>query len=72
MKKRLRNVEVVIRKLGPALTRATNHRLEVTREERRKTKAIAIKCRIARGRISSSGEEEGNYKCNTGDETDPD
>ncbi len=81
MEKCIRNLDTVVRKLGPASTRATNQRLEVAREERRKreeivekrkTEAMAAKCRRARGGISSSNEEEENYESDTGDETDTD
>ncbi len=40
--------------------------------ERRKIKAIAVKCQNARRGISLSNKEEENYKNNTGDEIDPD
>ena len=36
IEKGIKNINTVVRKLGPALTRAPNYRLEVTREERRK------------------------------------
>ena len=36
MEKGVQNVDVVARKLRPALTRASNHRLEVAREKRQK------------------------------------
>ncbi len=36
MEKGIRNVDAVARKLRQALTRATNQRLEVVREERQK------------------------------------
>lgn len=63
------------------MKRATNHKLEVAREERRKreemverrkTEAMAAKRQRARGGISLSSEEGGNYESDTGDETDPD
>ncbi len=81
MEKGIRNADAVIHKLGPALTRAINQRLEVAREkrrkreeivEKRKTEAMAAKCQRARGGISSSSEEEENYESDTGDETDLD
>ena len=34
MEKDIKNADAVARKLGPALTRATNNRLKVAREER--------------------------------------
>lgn len=40
--------------------------------ERRKTEAMAAKRQRARGGISLSSEEGGNYESDTGDETDPD
>ncbi len=81
IEKGIKNVDAVAHKLGPVLTKATNQRLEVAREkrrkweeivERRKIKAMATKCRRVRGGISSSSEEEENYESDTGDETDPD
>ncbi len=81
MEKGIRNADAVVRKLGPALTRAINQRLEVAREERRKreemverrkTEAIAAKRQRARGGISLSSEEEENYESDTEDETDLD
>ncbi len=81
MEKGIRNADAVARKLGPALTRATNQRLEITRKERRKreeivekwkTEAMAAKRRRARRGISLYSEEEKNYENDTGDETDPD
>ncbi len=80
MKKRIKNTDIVARKLRPALTRATNQRLEIPKEkrrkkeeivERRKTKAIAAKRQRAKGGISLSSEEEKNYESDTKDETDP-
>ena len=38
MEKGIRNVDIVARKFGPTSTKATNDRLEVAREERRKKK----------------------------------
>ncbi len=40
MKKGIKNTDVIIYKLGPATTRATNQRLEVAREERRKKEEV--------------------------------
>lgn len=40
--------------------------------EKQKTKAMATKWKRARGGISLSNEEEGNYKSDTKDETNPD
>ena len=71
----------MVRKLRPASTRATNHRLEVVSEkrrkrkemvEKRKTKAMAANRQKARGGISLFSEEEGNYESDTENETDPD
>ncbi len=81
MEKCIRNADAVVRKLGSASTRATNQRLEVAREERRKREemverwkieAMAAKRQRARGGISSSSEEVENYESDTGDETVPD
>ena len=66
-------------KLGPALIRAINHKLKVTREEqqkreeiveRQKTKTIAARCQRTRGRISLLSKEKKNYESDSGDETD--
>ncbi len=81
MEKGIRNADAVTRKLGSVSIRATNQRLEVAREERRKreeiierrkTKAMVTKRQRARGRISLSNKEEENYESDIGDETDPD
>ena len=67
MEKCIKNIDTIARKLGPALTRATNNRLEVDREKRRKkeeikewqkAKAMAAKQRRAKRGMSSSGKEE--------------
>ena len=81
MKKSIRNANAVARKLGPALIKATNHKLKVAREEyqkkkemieKRKIKAMAARRQRARRGISLSNEEEENYEKNTGDKTDLD
>lgn len=81
MKKDTRNIYAVARKLGPALTGATNPRLEVAKKERqkrekmverRKTEAIVAKYQKARREISLSSKEKENYKSNTGDKINPD
>ena len=79
MKKGIRNANAIARKLGPASTRATNDRLKVAKEkrrkrevmmERRKAEFIAAKRRRTREGISlSNKEEDGN---DTEDDTDPD
>lgn len=67
--KDIKNEETVTCKLGPALTSVTNHKLEVTREERRtkeeivkrqKIEAMAIKWHKVRGAINSFDEEKDN------------
>ncbi len=68
----IQNIDAVAHKLEPASIRVTNHRLEVAREEKRKTKAIATKHRKNRGGISLSSEKEENYDSNTIDDTDSD
>ena len=79
MQKGIQNIDAVARKLEPALTRATNHRLEVVREkkqkkeeivERRKAEAIVAKQRRNRERISLCNEKEKNYNSNIVDDTD--
>ena len=79
MEKGIKNADAVARKLGPASIRATNNRLEVVREkrrkreeiiERRKAEAIPVKRRRARGRISLSSEEED--ESDKRDDIDPD
>lgn len=81
MEKSIQNANAVARKIGPALIRWTNHRLEDARKEKQKreeiverwkAKAMATKCRRTRGGISSSSTEEGNYESDTKDDTDPD
>ena len=81
MEKSIQNADTVARKLGPALIRAINYRLEVAREEqqkkkemmeRQKTETMAARRQRARGKISLSSKEEENYESDTGDETDSD
>ena len=81
MDKGIKNTDAVTRKLGPALTKAINYRLEVASEkkqkreeivERRRTKTMAAKCQRAKERISLSSEEEKDYKSDSKDEIDPD
>lgn len=71
MVKSIQNADVVARKFWLALTRITNHRLEVTREkqpnkeemvEKQKIEAIAAKRRKNRGRISLSSRGGKNYE----------
>ena len=78
--KGIRNADAVARKLGPALIKATNLRLEVAKEEvrrkqevveRRKAEAAAAKRQRDRGGISSSNEDDDNYYSDT-DDTNPD
>ena len=79
MEKDITNEYAIAHMLRPASTRATNNRLEVAREERRKKtemkqrrkgEAIAAERRRARGRMSLSGEEKD--ESNTGNNTDLD
>ena len=79
MKKSIKNADAVAYKLRPVSTRATNNRLEATREEkwkieemikRRKAEVMAAKrCRARRRIILSSEKKDKN---DTGDDTDPD
>lgn len=80
MEKSIQNADAVVLKLRLASTNATNHRLEVAKEEQhkregimeiRKIEAMATKCCRNRGRISLSSREERNYVNDTGDNTDP-
>ncbi len=79
IEKGIRNTDAVARKFGPDLTRATNQKLEVVREERqkrkkiverRKTEAIVAKRQRVRRGISLFSEEKENYESDTGDEMD--
>ena len=81
MAKGIRNADAVAYKLKPALTRATNHRLKVAREKKRKskkivekqkTKAIVVKHRKNRGGISLSSRDKANYKNDIKDDMDLD
>lgn len=81
MKKSIKNANTIIYKLWPALIRATNHRLELTKEkrhkrkeiiERRKTKTIVAKYKRARGEISFFSKEDKDYESDTENETDLD
>lgn len=75
------NANVVACKLGPALKRATNHKLEVTNKKRekieemmkrKKIKAIAAKGQRNGGEISLSSEKKRNSKSNIIDKIDSD
>ena len=79
MEKGIKNADTIACKLGLALIRVINDRLDVVREERqkkeemmkrRKAEAMVAKRRRTRGRISLSSEEED--KSNTRDNTDLD
>ena len=81
IKKDVQNTDTVAHKFRPALTRASNHKLKVSKKkrrkreemvERRKTKAIAAKRRRDRGGIILSSEKERNYESYTKDDTDLD
>ena len=63
------------------MTKASNHKLKIAREERRKkeenvekrkTKALTIKRRKDRRGLSLFNEKEGNYKSDNEDDTDLD
>ena len=78
--KGIRNANAVARKLGPALIKATNLRLEIAKEkvqrkqevvERRKAEAAAVKRQRDKRGISSSNKDNDNYYNDTND-TDPD
>ena len=81
MEKDVQNTDAVARKLGPALIRATNYRLEIVRNKRQKKEEIvkkrkieamtAKRCKDKKG-INLSNEEKRNYKSNIGDNTDLD
>ena len=77
--KDVQNIDVITRKLRPALIKTTNHRLEVVRNEqrkrekmveRRKIKVLAARHQGAREEINLSCEKEENYESNIGDKTD--
>ena len=81
IEKGIQNADVVAHKLRPASIKATNHRLEVAREEqwkkeemveKQKTEAMAVRRQRARRGISLSSKEEENYESDTRDKTDPD
>ena len=76
MKKSIKNADAITCKLGLALTRTTNQKLEVARKEkekreemveRQKIVAMAIKCPKARGEIILFSEEKKNYRSESGD-----
>ena len=78
--KGIRNEDAVAHKLGPALIKATNLRLEIAKKEvqkkhevveRRKAEAAAAKQQKDRGGISSSNKDDDNYYSDT-DDTDQD
>ena len=78
IKRVIQNANAIVRKLRPALIRASNDKLEVAWEKKQKTKemikrwktkAIAAKyCRDRRG-ISLFSKEERNYESEIGDDT---
>lgn len=79
MEKGIKNADTVVHKLRLTLTRATNYRLKVAREERRKRKkmvqrrkieAMAAKQCRARGGISLSSKKED--ESDIGNDIDPD
>lgn len=81
MEKSKKNTYAVACKLRRALIRVTNHRLEVLREKKRKskeivkrqkTKAIAIKHQRPRQEISIFSDKKGNDKNDIRDEIDLD
>ena len=78
--KGIRNADAVACKLGPALIKVTNLRLEVAKEEvwkkhevveRRKAEAAATKRQRDRRDISLSNKDNDNYYSDT-DDTNPD
>ncbi len=80
MEKGIKNVNANACKIGSALTRATNQKLDVAGKKRRKREEIVEKQKIdamaakrqrAREEISLSNEEEENYESDTRDKTDP-
>lgn len=54
MKKCIKNVNSVAHKLGPALIKATKHKLKVVREEEPKKKDTKIECNIYNNQIAQS------------------
>ena len=81
MAKSIKNRNAIACKLGPASTKATNHRLKFARKEwckreemveRQKTEAMAAKyCRDKR-RDSLSSRKEENHESDTRDDLDSD
>ena len=81
MEKGIKNIDIIVCKLRLASTRATNHRLEITREEqskkeervkRQRTETMAAKgCRDREG-INLSSREEKNHGKDTRDDPDLD
>lgn len=81
MNKSLKNADIIAYKLRPALTKATNHRLEIADKERQKkeeivkkwkTKAMAGKCQRAKKQISLFSQEKESYESNIRNKIDPD
>lgn len=81
IEKDIRSAYTVVCKLRPALTRTTNHKLKVAREnkqkreemvEKQKTNAMTIKHQRVRGRISLFSKEKNNYESNLEDATNQD
>ncbi len=79
MEKDIRNVDAIARKLRPVLTKVTNQRLEIAKEEKQKREEIMEKWKAKimiakyqkarRGITLSSNKKDEN---DTGNETNPD
>lgn len=79
IEKDIRNIDIIARKLGPALIRATNYKLEIAKEERQKRveiierskiETIVTICQRVKRRISLSNKDTKNYGSDISDETD--
>lgn len=79
IEKGIKNTNAITYKLELALTKITNYRFEVAREEKQKkeeilkkqrTKAIVAKRQRIKKEISLSNKEEENYKSDIRDKTD--
>lgn len=77
--KGIRNAKAIACKVGPALRKTTDHRLEVASEEsqkrkqmveKQKTASMAAKRQRVKGRISLPGKEEKDYNSNIWDKMD--
>ena len=79
--KNIKNADAIAYKLGPALTKSINYKLEIANKERQKKEemverqkieAMTAKRQRIRGEISFFSEQKEDYESDTRDKIDPD